>query len=152
MRPCRTDGRCQRAIDLGAEPGGFCAAGNCLSEPCSLKLKMNCPNMQAQDGGTSYDCEVCGAHIESKVLDPPPLWFDDGGRSWWGADELTVDALIAWRGAAVAAEQEWCAKLCDALYIRYAATGFPREASAARALAELIRGHTSSMQTQDETK
>jgi DNA-binding helix-hairpin-helix protein with protein kinase domain len=42
----------------------------------------------------------------SDVLGPLPLWRDDAGRSWWGADELTGEALLAWRDAAVAAERE----------------------------------------------
>ena len=40
---------------------------------------------------------------------------------------------------AVAVERERCARLCDAHSVIRAASGFPREASAARVLAELIR-------------
>jgi len=34
-----------------------------------------------------------------------PLWFDDGGRAWWGADELTGDHIAAWVDAKVQAER-----------------------------------------------
>jgi len=47
----------------------------------------------------------------SEGLGPLPLWRDDAGRSWWGADELTGEALLAWRDAAVAAERERCVQI-----------------------------------------
>jgi hypothetical protein len=40
-----------------------------------------------------------------------PLWFDDGGRAWWVADELTGDRLAAWVDAKVAAERERCCRI-----------------------------------------
>jgi hypothetical protein len=52
----------------------------------------------------------------SEGLGPLPLWRDDAGRSWWGADELTGEALLAWRDAAVAAERErWQSMLLSAV-------------------------------------
>lgn len=68
-------------------------------------------------------------------------------QEWWDSEErdsdyfLPVIAEAAW-DAAVAAERERCAAICDRKHAIRSRDGFPREASAARSLAKEIRGQT----------
>ena len=66
-------------------------------------------------------------------------WAPGGGVELMYVDGFTADQMHTYAAEQVAAERERCAKLCDAKFIQHSATGFPREASAARALAALIR-------------
>ena len=42
----------------------------------------------------------------SEGLGPLPLWFDDGGRAWWGSDELCGAHILSRIDAAVAEERK----------------------------------------------
>lgn len=84
------------------------------------------------------------------LFDLPPLPEPDG---WIGASDLdsdagvegyTADQMRSYARAAVEAEREACAKVCEDHQEMREATGHPREASTARKLAGMIhaRGKT----------
>lgn len=70
---CRNDGRCQYAIDHGAEDLGHCPPNKCVMPDTEAPSKcakpsLSCPNMKDRENDTSmsyehYDCKVCGGHI-----------------------------------------------------------------------------------------
>ena len=72
----------------------------------------------------------------SKELGPLPEPMYPKGS---GCGDYLPCEMRAYAAQEVAKERERCARLCDAKFVQHSATGFPREASTARALASLIR-------------
>ena len=48
-------------------------------------------------------------------LGPLPLWRDDGGRSWWGSDELTGEHILIRIAHEVAVERARLRMLVEAM-------------------------------------
>jgi hypothetical protein len=103
--PCRTDGRCQYAIDHGAEDLGHCPRGKCVMPEAQPAPEPVAKMYVRQDGvahfavnesAQGYIDTVKGqdlplyTHPAPTVTLPPPEWSTADDKGWYSKEQIVA--------------------------------------------------------------